>query len=306
VSYELVRDGAGSDATYRQIQQAMDEAVAIYNEHTALSGTIKVSFSTDVPTAEAKPTEGQYIGEVRFGGQIGKRTALHELGHVFGSGFWGDLSRDGRYHGANAIRILQEIDGAGAVLNADKQHFWPYGLNFDGDVKSDADFVNHARIVEGIYRDIHGGGEAPSPSPGQQSSSTVGAESILPAGSAGCDYGDAAKYGGYGYNAGSQQSCAPRDDGAAGGGSAGGDGGILPAGSSGCDYTDAGRYSGYGYDAGAQKSCAPLDGGAAPGDSSSEGGDILPAGSDGCDYTDAGWHDGYGYNSELTKSCAPY
>lgn len=87
------------------------------------------------------------------------------------------------------------------------------------------------------------GGDHPSPEQPE----------VLAAGSPGCDYKDAAKYEGYGYNSELGKSCAPQT-------SAGGNDGndeVLPSDTPGCDYKDAGKYDGYGWHPEKQKSCRP-------------------------------------------------
>lgn len=77
---------------------------------------------------------------------------------------------------------------------------------------------------------------------------------ILSAGSPGCDYKDASKYEGYGYNQDQGKSCAPQSSQE----SSRGLGNILPPKSPGCDYSDAGKYDGYGWNSVQKKSCLPI------------------------------------------------
>ena len=60
----------------------------------------------------------------------------------------------GVFKGEKAQALLKEIDGPEAELHGDSQHFWPYGLNYASEVKSEQDLINHARIVEAMYQDI--------------------------------------------------------------------------------------------------------------------------------------------------------
>ena len=58
---------------------------------------------------------------------------MHEMGHVFGVGTrgeWGANLSGGIWRGPRGARLIQQIDGPGAVINSDGTHFWPYGLNF--------------------------------------------------------------------------------------------------------------------------------------------------------------------------------
>ncbi len=113
-----------------RIIDAMDYAVAQYNKTGHIwNRTVTANNSPGTPTADAN-----YNGWINFGGQIGRRTALHELGHAMGVGThprWRQFIKDGKWTGEHAIAQLKEFDGPDAVLHCDRQHFWPYGLNFD-------------------------------------------------------------------------------------------------------------------------------------------------------------------------------
>jgi hypothetical protein len=39
-------------------------------------------------------------------------------------------------------------------LHADSQHFWPYGINQQNEVKSEADLVAHCQLVAAIRADL--------------------------------------------------------------------------------------------------------------------------------------------------------
>ncbi|MBB4155173.1 hypothetical protein GGQ80_003091 [Sphingomonas jinjuensis] len=113
------------------IRDAMEFAVAHTNVLGAFAGTVSVVYGSGTPTADAS-----YQGQIRFGGAIGRRVALHELAHWFGSGSvgeWPGLVTNGRFTGPVANARIRAFDGAQAVLNADRMHFWPYGLNYDSE-----------------------------------------------------------------------------------------------------------------------------------------------------------------------------
>lgn len=113
------------------IRDAMDFAVGHANTLGAFAGTVNVVYGAQTPTADAS-----YRGTIRFGGSIGRRVALHELAHWLGSGSTGAWARTvvgGRFTGAKAVARIKAFDGPDAILNADGQHFWPYGLNYDGE-----------------------------------------------------------------------------------------------------------------------------------------------------------------------------
>jgi hypothetical protein len=128
------------------IRDAMDFAVNHSNTLGAFSGNVSVVYGANTPTADAS-----YHGQVRFGGSIGRRVALHELAHWFGSGTVGEwnANRDGkRFTGAIATARVRAFDGPGAIVNADGMHFWPYGLNYDNE------FVDAQRNTQSVSAQI--------------------------------------------------------------------------------------------------------------------------------------------------------
>ena len=143
-----------SDA-YTQIESAMNSAINYYNTYTEISKFINVYYSPDVPTAEAN-----FNGDLRFGKErnymfVG--TAMHEIAHTVGIGTtqeYRNMIKDGIFQGQTAQNSLKEIDGPDAVLKGDNQHFWPYGLNYRSEVQSEQDLINHAKIVNAMYKDI--------------------------------------------------------------------------------------------------------------------------------------------------------
>lgn len=139
------------DEIRERIIQAMDAAVVLYNANGTFDRAIRVNYNKGTPTAEAN-----IDGLITFGGQIGYRTAAHELGHCMGVGThrnWRKLIKDGKWTGEHALKQLREFDGPDAVLHADRQHFWPYGLNFDregGEVNS----IRHVKMVVAFMKDL--------------------------------------------------------------------------------------------------------------------------------------------------------
>ena len=141
-----------------RIVAAMDEAVALYNATGIFDKQIVASYNAETPTAD-----GNFNGNIRFGGQIGSRTALHEIGHILGVGTvpnWQGFIVDGQWTGANALAQLREFDGPGAVLHADRQHFWPYGLNFANEDVPGAR-RRHVLMVAALRADLGLSGDAP-------------------------------------------------------------------------------------------------------------------------------------------------
>jgi hypothetical protein len=152
LGYVLSKNAENADPAIRaRIVEAMDRAVATYNRHATISKRITANYNAKVPIAE-----GNYDDWISFGGQIGYRTALHEISHTLGVGThprWRSMIRDGRWTGQQANAQLREFDGPDAVLHADRAHFWPYGLNYDREWKPDAD-RRHVLMVAAIRRDL--------------------------------------------------------------------------------------------------------------------------------------------------------
>lgn len=134
----------------------MDEAISLYNCYTNLKKHIKVGFDTSVKTAVGS----SFIPRIRFGDiqYVNKITALHEIAHVIGVGssiYWSELVRKGVYVGEKGVEKLREIKGKTNVqLYADKSHFWPYGMNYISEGKSEHDLISHCQIVEAINADL--------------------------------------------------------------------------------------------------------------------------------------------------------
>ena len=145
----------GKDA-YARIKIAMDSAMYYYNTYTHITKAVKATYVPSVSTAD-----GNSNGSIRFGSNRTYQvtlTAMHEIAHTIGVGTtsqWGGLIRNGVYTGKNAGAKLKEIDGPDAVLKGDSQHFWPYGLNYASEVKSNQDLINHCLIVDAIYKDLY-------------------------------------------------------------------------------------------------------------------------------------------------------
>ncbi|RYZ90265.1 MAG: hypothetical protein EOP04_04455 [Proteobacteria bacterium] len=140
---------------HARIRKTMDKAVAYYNKYTNLYQSVDVYYDPGVPTAQAHPGNNGGPGQISFGGQIEEHTGFHELAHTFGVGFWGNVMRDGFFHGDKTNAVIRKISNdPNAVINGDGQHFWPYGLNFAGELKSEKDLIFNAKVTEAINRDI--------------------------------------------------------------------------------------------------------------------------------------------------------
>jgi len=138
----------------KDIAASVEKAVKIYNANTTLKKELNIYYEPGVPTAD-----GNINGSIRFGKSAHNlRVALHEMGHTMGVGQhqnWPKLMVGGLWQGKNANKILQDLThDPKAILHGDHMHFWPYGLNYDNEVKSDEDFASHARIVNAIVKDL--------------------------------------------------------------------------------------------------------------------------------------------------------
>ncbi|WP_394646989.1 RICIN domain-containing protein [uncultured Sphingomonas sp.] len=137
------------------IRDAMTFAISHANTLGAFSGNVYVVFDAGVPTADAT-----YRGTIRFGGMIGRRVALHELAHWLGSGStdrWDRYRQDGRFTGAQTVARIKAYKGADAFLNADRMHFWPYGLNYDDEF---SDTQRNTQLVSAQLADMGLGADA--------------------------------------------------------------------------------------------------------------------------------------------------
>jgi hypothetical protein len=135
----------------RRVVEAMDSAVRLYNQMGDFPKNVIAAYSPGTPTAD-----GNYNGNIRFGGQINHRVALHELGHVLGIGThprWGSFIKDRQWTGPYAIAQLRAFDGPDAVLHVDGMHFWPYGLNYDKESSPEND-RRHVLMLAAFRRDL--------------------------------------------------------------------------------------------------------------------------------------------------------
>jgi autotransporter-associated beta strand protein len=131
---------------------AMDTAVGFYNRYGSFNRHLTANYDAGVPTAQAG-----YDGWIDFGGQIGVRTALHEMGHTMGVGtYWAwayNRTGDNVWTGANGTAMVKQLLGPTAVLYADPAHFAPYGLNYDDENYPEA-FMRHVKVVSAMRIDM--------------------------------------------------------------------------------------------------------------------------------------------------------
>lgn len=158
ITYNLVRKSNPNQTeleAYALITEAMDTAVEYYTCYTTRDMHITVYYDSGVPTAQANLNGPISFGQKTYMNHI---TAMHEMGHCFGVGThwnWAGLLNGNVYTGTNANRVLRELTkDPQAEIHGDRQHFWPYGLNYTSEVKSEEDLIFHCKIVEAIARDI--------------------------------------------------------------------------------------------------------------------------------------------------------
>lgn len=159
ITYTLQRAAnptADQQDAYARITKAMDSALVHYNGLTNQTKALTIQYNTDVATADAS-----FSGNIRFGASrsyMSPGTAMHEIAHALGSGTtqeYKNLIQNGVFTGPKATAKLREItNDPAAVLKGDAQHFWPLGLNYASEIKSEKDLVDHCRLMEAILQDM--------------------------------------------------------------------------------------------------------------------------------------------------------
>lgn len=129
VTYFLDNKAQIPPTVANKINNAMTNAVNIYNTYSNydLDWKIRVVYNPKIPTANAS-----FKGRIAFGKSISTKTALHEMGHIFGVGThwkWGQLCQGNRWTGHNANELISLHNPGRSALSCDKKHFWPYGNN---------------------------------------------------------------------------------------------------------------------------------------------------------------------------------
>lgn len=163
ISYTIAKapnPTATEQAAYDKIKAAMDKALSYYNCYADITKNIQASYVPSVQTAD-----GNINGSLRFGSNtmyMDYRTCMHEISHTVGIGQasnWSSMISNGLFTGSNANAQLKAINDALAMpgdgkLHADAQHFWPYGINQQSEVKSEADLIAHCQMVVAIRMDL--------------------------------------------------------------------------------------------------------------------------------------------------------
>ena len=140
---------AGSTAIRNEITNSMNSACAAYGSNG--SWNIGVRYNSAVPTAQAS-----HGGEIQFGGQRTTRTALHEMAHWLGCGtysVWNSKRSGNNWTGSIANNRVKTYDGSAAIMHADAQHHWPYGLNYESEYNTTSRARN-PMIVGAMRRDM--------------------------------------------------------------------------------------------------------------------------------------------------------
>ncbi|HET7542285.1 MAG TPA: hypothetical protein VFK05_20595, partial [Polyangiaceae bacterium] len=163
ITYTLAKSAsptATEKTAYDKITIAMDKAITYYDCYTSITKALNVSYVPSVETAD-----GNINGSIRFGSNttyMDYRSAMHEIAHTVGIGQasnWGSFISNGLFTGTHAAAQLNAINATltkplYTELHADTQHFWPYGLNQQSEVKSEADLIFHCQMVIAIREDL--------------------------------------------------------------------------------------------------------------------------------------------------------
>ncbi len=163
ITYTLAKSASPSateQAAYDKIKTAMDKAITYYDCYTSITKSLNVSYVPSVETAD-----GNINGSIRFGSNttyMDYRSAMHEIAHTVGIGQasnWGSFISNGLFTGAHATAQLNAINAKltkplYTEVHADTQHFWPYGINQQSEVKSEADLIAHCEMVIAIREDL--------------------------------------------------------------------------------------------------------------------------------------------------------
>ncbi|MEY4917472.1 MAG: hypothetical protein RL616_1385 [Verrucomicrobiota bacterium] len=134
-------------ALSNSIVASMNQAVAMFNTYSDYNYDIGVQYNSGVPTAQAS-----YHGLIEFGGQIGYRTAMHEMSHWLGTGTTGSWTTyaSGTWGGGYVNSAAEAYDGPASLINCDSQHYWPYGWN---NVGEDVYPERHIGLIGAFVRD---------------------------------------------------------------------------------------------------------------------------------------------------------
>jgi hypothetical protein len=154
----------------KKIGEAMEGAIFYYNCYSSLTHKLVINYRDGVKTAE-----GNVDGQITFGSDkayMTLRAAMHEIGHTMGVGYspWvNELAEkkmpsdnSGRWVGKAVVDLMLNLpadqrdkgdETQRNYITLDGQHFWPYGLNYENEYKSEWSLINHVRIVAAMNVD---------------------------------------------------------------------------------------------------------------------------------------------------------
>ncbi len=149
-------DEARRNAAVNALTFVIDRHNIYGNFNIGNDGNVEAIYNAGVQTADAN-----FGGTIRYGGTYpNARVTQHELDHWLGSGtYWawaGMFDQYGGWTGAKVSKIIQQFDGDGARMYRAGSHFYPYGLNYDNEVNSDAVFMRGVAIMYAMRQDMGG------------------------------------------------------------------------------------------------------------------------------------------------------
>lgn len=186
LEYSKTPSNDQADAYWR-IVNAADAAVDRWNtwsnenpDKAADPHYFTAYYNPGIPTAQTNPnyamgghgytgwgpgTTGR-IGWGKNRGFMVEGTALHEIGHLFGSGYYnyGNYCVGGVWKGPNGIAALKSF-GTGETLSCGGVHMWPYGNNYatEWDGLNAADYETHMNRVVAMFSGMSRDAENPAP-----------------------------------------------------------------------------------------------------------------------------------------------
>jgi hypothetical protein len=162
MSYYL-REGDSDDGARARIDAAMATAVNWWNNLTSIQGLqFNVGYNSGTPTADCS-----YGGYIRVGPTQSYQavgTMLHEMLHGVGVGTYNNVWRNGNIRsngdrgywlGDRTTEVVRFLtNNAGARLNGDNTHMWPFGINgAHEDTHADQLYIGNSLICQALGED---------------------------------------------------------------------------------------------------------------------------------------------------------
>lgn len=164
VTYHLNGSESWPSDVVQKLTAALDEGTWYYNCYSDLEKSITINYKPGVPTAE-----GNVDGVISFGDSrdyMQTATVMHEIAHTLGVSYypWTELIADGRWTGAAVKEVIEnlpdeerdhdpDMEGLRTYITCDAYHFWPYGLNYASEHRSEWSLINNVRIVAAMNVD---------------------------------------------------------------------------------------------------------------------------------------------------------